>query len=206
MKKTHLIAIFFSIYLIISIVGCVILFTNNKTSIDRNEVITDSTEKASIKETTAAAATTVATTTAQQTTAQSTVAPTKATAAATKATETTTAATKPAETTAAPTKAPETTAATTKPTEAKTEAPTEAHYDTPYEFAGGICNNPSGNYTYTITNAYYVYMHSSPDGNSATYGISGGETGNVISVGEYYTYIEYNGHKGYVYNKYLLLK
>lgn len=179
MKKTHLIAIFFSIYLIISIVGCVILFTNNKTSIDRNEAITDGTEKASIKETTAAAATTVATTTAQQTTAQST---------------------------AAPTKAPETTAATTKPTEAKTEAPTEAHYDTPYEFAGGICNNPSGNYTYTITNAYYVYMHSSPDGNSATYGISGGETGNVISVGEYYTYIEYNGHKGYVYNKYLLLK
>lgn len=54
-----------------------------------------------------------------------------------------------------------------------------------------------------MTGASYVNMHKDKNGSHSFTVVPGGTTGSILSVGAYYTLIDYNGTSGYVYNSYL---
>lgn len=189
MKNNKLIKIFFVIYMVVIIAGIVVYFVV-KSPKDSTTASSDNVNETPIY--------------AEKETKSTTKATTKSTESTTKATT----ATETAKTTEATTAVPKPTEATTeapKPTEVTTAAPVETQTSEPsYVFANGV-KNPAGTYTYTVTGADYINMHNEKTGNSAFGMIPGGSTGNVISVEAYYSLIDYNGVRGYVYNHYLTL-
>lgn len=72
-----------------------------------------------------------------------------------------------------------------------------------YTFANGRITNTSGLKNYHVTGASYVNMHKDKNGSHSFAVVPGGTTGSILSVGAYYTLIDYNGTSGYVYNSYL---
>jgi cytoskeletal protein RodZ len=73
----------------------------------------------------------------------------------------------------------------------------------PYTFANGRITNTSALKSYRVTGASYVNMHKDKNGSHSFAVVPGGTTGSILSVGAYYTLIDYNGTSGYVYNSYL---
>lgn len=72
-----------------------------------------------------------------------------------------------------------------------------------YTFANGRITNTSALKSYRVTGASYVNMHKDKNGSHSFAVVPGGTTGSILSVGAYYTLIDYNGTCGYVYNSYL---
>ena len=72
-----------------------------------------------------------------------------------------------------------------------------------YTFANGRITNTSALKNYRVTGASYVNMHKDKTGSHSFATVPGGTAGSIISVGAYYTLIDYNGTSGYVYNSYL---
>lgn len=72
-----------------------------------------------------------------------------------------------------------------------------------YTFANGRITNTSALKNYYVTGASYVNMHKDKNGSHSFTVVPGGTTGSILSVGAYYTLIDYNGTSGYVYNSYL---
>lgn len=72
-----------------------------------------------------------------------------------------------------------------------------------YTFANGRITNTSALKSYRVTGASYVNMHKDKNGSHSFAVVPGGTTGSILSVGAYYTLIDYNGTSGYVYNSYL---
>ena len=72
-----------------------------------------------------------------------------------------------------------------------------------YTFANGRITNTSALKSYRVTGASYVNMHRDKNGSHSFAVVPGGTTGSILSVGAYYTLIDYNGTSGYVYNSYL---
>lgn len=72
-----------------------------------------------------------------------------------------------------------------------------------YTFANGRIINTSALKSYRVTGASYVNMHKDKNGSHSFAVVPGGTTGSILSVGAYYTLIDYNGTSGYVYNSYL---
>ena len=72
-----------------------------------------------------------------------------------------------------------------------------------YTFANGRITNTSALKSYRVTGASYVNMHKDKTGSHSFAVVPGGTTGSISSVGAYYTLIDYNGTRGYVYNSYL---
>ena len=72
-----------------------------------------------------------------------------------------------------------------------------------YTFANGRITNTSALKSYRVTGASYVNMHKDKNGSHSFAVVPGGTTGFILSVGAYYTLIDYNGTSGYVYNSYL---
>lgn len=72
-----------------------------------------------------------------------------------------------------------------------------------YTFANGRITNTSALKNYRVTGASYVNMHKDKNGSHSFAVVPGGTTGSILSVGAYYTLIDYNGTSGYVYNSYL---
>lgn len=72
-----------------------------------------------------------------------------------------------------------------------------------YTFANGRITNSSALKSYRVTGASYVNMHKDKNGSHSFAVVPGGTTGSILSVGAYYTLIDYNGTSGYVYNSYL---
>ena len=72
-----------------------------------------------------------------------------------------------------------------------------------YTFANGHITNTSALKNYRVSGASYVNMHKDKNGSHSFAVVPGGTTGSILSVGAYYTLIDYNGTSGYVYNSYL---
>lgn len=72
-----------------------------------------------------------------------------------------------------------------------------------YTFANGRITNTSALKSYRVTGASYVNMHKDKNGSHSFAVVPRGTTGSILSVGAYYTLIDYNGTSGYVYNSYL---
>lgn len=72
-----------------------------------------------------------------------------------------------------------------------------------YTFANGRITNSSALKSYRVTGASYVNMHKDKNGSHSFAVVPGGTTGSILSIGAYYTLIDYNGTSGYVYNSYL---
>ena len=72
-----------------------------------------------------------------------------------------------------------------------------------YTFANGHITNTSTLKNYRVSGASYVNMHKDKNGSHSFAVVPGGTTGSILSVGAYYTLIDYNGTSGYVYNSYL---
>ena len=72
-----------------------------------------------------------------------------------------------------------------------------------YTFANGRITSTSTLKSYRVTGASYVNMHKDKNGSHSFAVVPGGTTGSILSVGAYYTLIDYNGTSGYVYNSYL---
>lgn len=72
-----------------------------------------------------------------------------------------------------------------------------------YTFANGRITNTSALKSYRVSGASYVNMHKDKNGSHSFAVVPGGTTGSILSVGAYYTLIDYNGTSGYVYNSYL---
>lgn len=72
-----------------------------------------------------------------------------------------------------------------------------------YTFANGRITNTSALKSYHVTGASYVNVHKDKNGSHSFAVVPGGTTGSILSVGAYYTLIDYNGTSGYVYNSYL---
>lgn len=72
-----------------------------------------------------------------------------------------------------------------------------------YTFANGRITNTSALKSYYVTGASYVNMHKDKNGSHSFAVVPEGTTGSILSVGAYYTLIDYNGTSGYVYNSYL---
>ena len=72
-----------------------------------------------------------------------------------------------------------------------------------YTFANGRITNTSALKSYYVTGASYVNMHKDKNGSHSFAVVPGGTTGSILSVGAYYTLIDYNGTSAYVYNSYL---
>lgn len=72
-----------------------------------------------------------------------------------------------------------------------------------YTFANGRITNTSALKSYRVTGASYVNVHKDKNGSLSFAVVPGGTTGSILSVGAYYTLIDYNGTSGYVYNSYL---
>ena len=87
-----------------------------------------------------------------------------------------------------------------KTTPAATVKETASSQDT---FTNGRITNTSALKSYHVTGASYVNMHKDKNGSHSFAVVPGGTTGFILSVGAYYTLIDYNGTSGYVYNSYL---
>lgn len=87
-------------------------------------------------------------------------------------------------------------------TEAESTQPAPAAQPS-YTFANGRITNTSALKSYHVTGASYVNMHKDKNGSHSFAVVPGGTTGSILSVGAYYTLIDYNGTSGYVYNSYL---
>ena len=72
-----------------------------------------------------------------------------------------------------------------------------------YTFANGRITDTSALKSYRVSGAFYVNMHKDKNGSHSFAVVPGGTTGSILSVGAYYTLIDYNGTSGYVYNSYL---
>ena len=72
-----------------------------------------------------------------------------------------------------------------------------------YTFANGRITNTSALKSYRVTGASYVNIHKDKNGSHSFAVVPGGTTGSILSVGAYYTLIDYNDTSGYVYNSYL---
>ena len=72
-----------------------------------------------------------------------------------------------------------------------------------YTFANGRITNTSALKSYRVTGASYGNVHKDKNGSHSFAVVPGGTTGSILSVGAYYTLIDYNGTSGYVYNSYL---
>ena len=72
-----------------------------------------------------------------------------------------------------------------------------------YTFATGRIESKSDLKSYRVSGASYVNMHKDKNGSHSFAVVPGGTTGSILSVGAYYTLIDYNGTSGYVYNSYL---
>lgn len=72
-----------------------------------------------------------------------------------------------------------------------------------YTFANGHITNTSALKSYRVSGASYVNIHKDKNGSHSFAVVPGGTTGSILSVGAYYTLIDYNGTSGYVYNSYL---
>lgn len=72
-----------------------------------------------------------------------------------------------------------------------------------YAFANGRITDTSALKSYRVSGASYVNMHKDKNGSHSFAVVPGGTTGSILSVGAYYTLIDYNGTSGYVYNSYL---
>lgn len=94
----------------------------------------------------------------------------------------------------------------TEPETIQTEAQnthSETTVEPSYTFANGRITNTSALKSYRVTGASYVNMHKDKNGSHSFATVPGGTTGSILSVGDYYTLIDYNGTSGYVYNSYL---
>lgn len=87
-------------------------------------------------------------------------------------------------------------------TEAESPVQTQAPKPS-YTFANGHITSASALKNYRVTGASYVNMHKDKNGGHSFASVPGGTTGSILSVGAYYTLIDYNGTSGYVYNSYL---
>ena len=90
----------------------------------------------------------------------------------------------------------------TVPTETQNTQPATTAQPS-YTFANGHITNTSALKSYRVTGASYVNMHKDKNGSHSFATVPGGTTGSILSVGAYYTLIDYNGTSGYVYNSYL---
>ena len=72
-----------------------------------------------------------------------------------------------------------------------------------YTFANGRITNTSALKSYRVTGASYVNIHKDKNASHSFAVVPGGTTGSILSVGAYYTLIDYNDTSGYVYNSYL---
>ena len=190
MKKNNiLIKMFLTIYLIVIIAGVIVFerisFKGHglESTVHSDKVTDTQTETKPVIHTATSSTAGVSTTSVAETT------PAVST---TSAAETTSA----ASTTSAP-ETKETLLQTTEETQTKQPA---------YIFANGHMNTPSTLKEYTVTGASYVNMHIDKTGSSSFASVPEGTTGSIISVGEYYSLIDYNGTKGYVYNSFLSVR
>lgn len=207
MKINNLIVkIFLCIYLVIIIAGVVIFenigFAGGGLEKNAHTVSNSETQPAAVKDTssetiskTTPAATVKETAFSQDVTKQETTAVTE--------TQTANSETAVSET------ASEFSESETIPTEPET-IQTEAEITQPatvskpsYTFANGRITNTSALKNYHVTGASYVNMHKDKNGSHSFAVVPGGTTGSILSVGAYYTLIDYNGTSGYVYNSYL---
>jgi len=102
--------------------------------------------------------------------------------------------------------ASETSCESSEPETVQTEVQNTQHATTAqpsYTFANGRITNTSALKSYHVTGASYVNMHKDKNGSHSFAVVPGGTTGSILSVGAYYTLIDYNGTSGYVYNSYL---
>ena len=102
--------------------------------------------------------------------------------------------------------APETSCESSEPETVQTEVQNtqpETAAQPSYTFANGRITNTSALKNYHVTGASYVNMHKDKNGSHSFAVVPGGTTGSILSVGAYYTLIDYNGTSGYVYNSYL---
>lgn len=195
MKINNLIVkIFLGLYLIIIIAGVVVFenigFAGGGLEKNIHTASNSETQPAAIKDTSSE--------TISKTTPSATVKETASSEAATKQ-----------ESTAVPESSASNTEAATQPAET-TSAPSEAESTQPapaaqpsYTFANGRITNTSALKNYYVTGASYVNMHKDKNGSHSFAVVPGGTTGSILSVGAYYTLIDYNGTSGYVYNSYL---
>lgn len=195
MKINNLIVkIFLGLYLIIIIAGVVVFenigFAGGGLEKNIHTASNSETQPAAIKDTSSE--------TISKTTPSATVKETASSEAATKQ-----------ESTAVPESSASNTEAATQPAET-TSAPSEAESTQPapaaqpsYTFANGRITNTSALKNYHVTGASYVNMHKDKNGSHSFAVVPGGTTGSILSVGAYYTLIDYNGTSGYVYNSYL---
>lgn len=195
MKINNLIIkIFLGLYLVIIIAGVVVFenigFAGGGLEKNAHTVSNSETQPAAVKDTssetiskTTPAATVKETAFSQDVTKQETTAVPESSASNTEA------ATQPAETTSAP-------------SEAESTQPAPAAQPS-YTFANGRITNTSALKNYHVTGASYVNMHKDKNGSHSFAVVPGGTTGSILSVGAYYTLIDYNGTSGYVYNSYL---
>ena len=108
--------------------------------------------------------------------------------------------------TQATTIASETSCESSKPETVQTEVQStqpETVAQPSYTFANGRITSTSALKSYRVTGASYVNMHKDKNGSHSFAVVPGGTTGSILSVGAYYTLIDYNGTSGYVYNSYL---
>lgn len=196
MKKNNiLIKMFLTIYLIVIIAGVIVFerisFKGHglESTVHSDKVTDTQTETKPVIHTATSSTAGVSTTSVAETTP---AVSTTSAAETTSATSTTSA----VSTTSAP-ETKETLLQTTEETQTKQPA---------YIFANGHMNNPSTLKEYTVTGASYVNMHIDKTGSSSFASVPGGTTGSIISVGEYYSLIDYNGTKGYVYNSFLSVR
>ena len=106
--------------------------------------------------------------------------------------------------TQATTVASETSCESSEPETVQTEVQsTQPETAAQYTFANGRITNTSALKSYRVTGASYVNMHKDKNGSHSFAVVPGGTTGSILSVGAYYTLIDYNGTSGYVYNSYL---
>ena len=195
MKINNLIVkIFLGLYLVIIIAGVVVFenigFAGGGLEKNAHTVSNSETQPAAVKDTSSE--------TISKTTPTATVKETASSEAATKQ-----------ESTAVPESSASNTEAATQPAET-TSAPSEAESTQPapaaqpsYTFANGRITNTSALKNYHVTGASYVNMHKDKNGSHSFAVVPGGTTGSILSVGAYYTLIDYNGTSGYVYNSYL---
>lgn len=195
MKINNLIIkIFLGLYLVIIIAGVVVFenigFAGGGLEKNAHTVSNSETQPAAVKDTSSE--------TISKTTPAATVKETASSEAATKQ-----------ESTAVPESSASNTEAATQPAET-TSAPSEAESTQPapaakpsYTFANGRITNTSALKNYHVTGASYVNMHKDKNGSHSFAVVPGGTTGSILSVGAYYTLIDYNGTSGYVYNSYL---
>lgn len=99
----------------------------------------------------------------------------------------------------------------TKETEAavtETTAAFSVPAETEQRTVGALSGRPEGetaaSFVYFVTGVSSVNLRSAPDKQSKTLAaLPEGTSGKVLELGPYYSYVEYGGNTGYVYNVYL---